>query len=120
MMRDTLPLPDGHIAFMPTLQLVADLETQFGSLLKRADDLVQKNLPLSQVLEMLCTVYRAAGCDMPDDRLRTYLWRGTGQSPVALLSDILLCLLAPLQKMDALADPGGATGEDAAARTAQR
>ena len=111
-----LPVPDGSIAFTPTLQLVAALETQYGSLLKRADDLVQKNMPLSQVLDMLCTIYRDAGCEVPPETLSAYLWRGMGQSPVTLLSDILLAILTPLQRMDALTETGGAAGEPPAAK----
>lgn len=110
-MRTTLPTPEGDIAFAPTLQLVEDIEAQFGSILKLADDLVQKNMPLSRALTVLCAVYSDAGCKTPQDALTQYLWRGMGQSPVALLSDILLGILAPLQQMDAMADKGGAAGE---------
>lgn len=106
-----LPLPEGMLFFTPTLQLVERLEDRYGSLLKLADDLVQKTLPLSRVLNILCLVYAEAGCKLADETLRPFLWRDAGPSPVALLSDILIDILAPLHDMDAIDAKGGAPGE---------
>jgi|GEM_PF-1596676 len=110
-----LPVPEGTLAFAPTLQLVERLEAENGSLLKLADDLVQKSLPLSKVLDILCLVYSHAGCGLESEALRLFLWRGMGQSPVALLSDILIDILTPLHDMDAVETKGGAPGEPQAA-----
>lgn len=106
-----LPVPDGTLAFLPTLQLVERLEAEYGSLLKLADDLVQKTLPLSKVLDTLVVVYGYAACTLDDETLRLFLWRGMKQSPVALLSDILIDILTPLHDMDAIEIKGGAPGE---------
>jgi len=106
-----LPLPNGQLVFAPTLQLVERLEAEHGSLLKLADDLVQKNMPLSRVLDILCLVYSHTGCTHTKDSLREFLWRGMAPSPVALLSDILIDILTPLQSMDVFETEGGAAGE---------
>lgn len=93
----TLPAPNGVYPFIPTLSLVEKMEKDTGSLFKLAEDLVQKTIPLHDVIHILQLVYRDAGCIVPADALGDYLLRQSPVPPLSLLSDILLQILTPLQ-----------------------
>lgn len=93
----TLPAPNGVYPFIPTLSLVEKMEKQSGSLFKLAENLVQKTMPLHDMIALLQLVYREAGCILPADALADYLLRRAPVPPLSLLSDILLQILTPLQ-----------------------
>lgn len=98
MMKEiTLPAPSCVYPFIPTLALVEKMEKETGSLFTLAEKLVQKTIPLHDVIGILQLVYRDAGCVLPDDVLGDYLLRRAPVPPLSLLSDILLHILTPLQ-----------------------
>lgn len=73
------------------------MEREFGSLFKMAENLVQKTMPLHEVINILQLVYREAGCALPDAQLADYLLCRSAVPPLSLLSDVLLHILTPLQ-----------------------
>lgn len=97
----SLPHPAGALPLPLTLQLVKDLEHTGGSLFKIADMLLAKELPLGDVIRLLQTAYRTAGCVLSAQELGAYLLK---QNPVMLLTDILVGLLTPLHELSAVRD----------------
>jgi hypothetical protein len=94
--------PEGDHKLHLNLQLVKNLEDADGSLFKTADMLLQKELPLTDVLKLVAVAYRAAGCVMPEEELNVFLLQHT---PALILTEILVGLLAPMRQMGV--DPGG-------------
>lgn len=108
----TLPAPSCVYPFIPTLALVEKMEKETGSLFTLAEKLVQKTIPLHDVIGILQLVYRDAGCVLPEEVLGDYLLRRAPVPPLSLLSDILLHILTPLQAAGAFerveeCDPAG-------------
>jgi hypothetical protein len=78
------------------LQLVKDLEQAGGSLFKTADMLLQRELPLTDVLNLVTVAYRAAGCGEQEEELNAFLLQ---RAPALILTEILVGLLAPMRQM---------------------
>ena len=64
-----LAAPDGDLHLRLTLGLVEDLEKTGGSLFKTADMLLQKELPLGDIVRLVKSAYRHAGCKTEDPAL---------------------------------------------------
>jgi hypothetical protein len=110
----TLPAPGGKIKLKPNLALVAELERE-ASLLKTAERLLAREMKLCEMLPLLRACYRAAGCAADDAALDEFL---LGQSPGALLAEILAAILSPLSRMGALSK-GEAEGPETTAPAAR-
>ena len=89
----SLPGPDRVFTFKPSLQLISDLESVHGSLYELAEDLLEKTLPLSEMVEVVKTLYRHAGCDGEID---DFLLQ---QPCTEMLITFLLEVLGPVEKV---------------------
>ena len=95
----TLPGPDRSYSLRLNLDLVEALEEKGGSILKVADRLVAQDLKLSEILPLLRLAYQKAGCEMPAEALGDFL---LAHSPAALMADLLMAILTPLQAAGAV------------------
>lgn len=95
-----LPSPQGDVAVKINLDLVERLEKKGGSLFKIADQLVQKELPLSDILQLLLVAY--ASPDHERQSLADYILKQSPKPPAQILSEILLHILTPSQRMGAI------------------
>jgi hypothetical protein len=102
-----LPAPSGELRLDLTLDLVEKLEDTGGSLFKTADMLVDKTLPLTDIVRLLRVAYAQAGFD---GNIAEFLLAAR-TPPALLLKDILLGILAPLHRMGAVADGENDLGE---------
>jgi hypothetical protein len=102
MEKFTLLGPDAEYALCINLDLVEKLEKKGGSLFKIADQLVQKELSMSEILQLLCVAYKAAGCETVASDLSDYLLLRSKRAPSSLLSDILVEILSPAAKLGAV------------------
>lgn len=110
----TLPGPSHTYHLRPTLQLVTDIETTGGNIFKIADQLVSQELGLNDILLLLTTAYKACDSDIDTHVISDYLLNDCPVAPALLLSDILVAILSPLQKMGAIED--NAQGKPIAAK----
>ena len=95
----SLPGPDKVYALKPSLQLIADIESAHGSLYLLADDLLEKTLPLSGMVDVVKRLYRHAGCHAEIDEFLL-------QQPCAdILINFLLDVLGPIEKVAAALAP---------------
>jgi hypothetical protein len=83
--------PDKTYTLKTSLKLIAEVEASYGSLYALAEDLLEKTLPLSEMVEIVKSFYRHAGCAAPlDDFLL--------QQPCAeILITFLLDVLRPIE-----------------------
>lgn len=88
----TLQGPDKAYALKTTLKLVSAVEEGYGSLYALAEDLLEKTLPLSEMVEIVKTLYRHAGCAVPDDFLLQ-------QPCTEILITFLLDVLGPIERV---------------------
>jgi hypothetical protein len=95
-----LPTPDGGCSLPINLDLVEKLEKKAGSLFKLADQLVQRELTLSEILQVLEVVYGAAGILVPD--VASFLLRQSTRPPAQILSEVLVHILTPAARMGAV------------------
>jgi len=58
----TLQGPDKTYTLKTSLKLIAAVEADYGSLYALAEDLLEKTLPLSEMVEIVKVLYRHAGC----------------------------------------------------------
>ena len=93
-----LVTPEGALPLRLTLGLVEDLEKTGGSLFKTADMLLQKELPLGDIVRLVKAAYRHAGCKTEDTALDEFILQ---HSPALVLTEILTGLLTPMQEMGA-------------------
>jgi hypothetical protein len=84
--------PDKFYALQPSLKLVAALENAHGSLYLLAEDLLEKSLPLSEMVEIVKALYRYAGCD---EELDDFLLQ---QPCTEILITFLLEVLGPVER----------------------
>jgi hypothetical protein len=85
--------PDRVYTLKPSLQLIAALEGEYGSLYLLAEDLLEKSLPLSEMVEIVKALYRHAGCD---DVLDGFLLQ---QPCTEILITFLLEVLGPIERV---------------------
>lgn len=85
----------------PTLELVADLEDKGGSLFYIAGRLLAQDISLSETVDLLAIVYRAAGCR---DNIDACI---EGRLPQELLADVIASILNAFYQLGAVA-PGEA------------
>lgn len=99
-MKDNITLPGIGCSYtLPvTLALVAALEEK-TTVMKAAEQLVARQMKLSEMLEHLRGCYRLAGCETPPADLDAHLLT---QSPALLLAEILCAVLAPASAMGAI------------------
>lgn len=100
----TLPGPLHTYHLRPTLQLVTDIETTGGNIFKIADQLVSQELGLNDILQLLTTAYKSCDKGIDAHSISDYLLNDCPIAPALLLSDILVAILSPLQKMGAIED----------------
>jgi len=84
--------PDKVYALKPSLELIAALESEHGSLYLLADELLDKTLPLSEMVEVVQTLYRHAGCDAALDEFLLQ------QPCTEILINFLLEVLGPIER----------------------
>lgn len=99
-MKDKITLPGIGCSYtLPvTLALVAALEEK-TTVMKAAEQLVARQMKLSEMLDHLRGCYRLAGCETPRADLDAHLMT---QSPALLLAEILCAVLAPASAMGAI------------------
>ena len=85
--------PDGTYPLKTSLKLVAEVEASYGSLYALAEDLLEKTLPLSEMVEIVKKLYVHAGCDAPPD---DFLLQ---QPCTEILITFLLEVLAPIERV---------------------
>ena len=87
--------PDKTYELKPSLQLVAALESVHGSLYQLAEELLDKTLPLSEMIDVMKMLYRHAGCaaELDDFLLR--------QPCTELLITFLLEVIGPVERIAA-------------------
>lgn len=102
------PVPGDKIPLRPTLQLVKNLEEAGGSLFKIADMLLQRELPLCDVITLLHVTYETAGCAESRENRAEFLLE---KSPALLLTNILVAILDPLHQMGAVHEAETPPGE---------
>lgn len=90
-----LPGPDKNYTPEINLKLVTALEGVHGSLYQVAETLLDKSLPLSEMVDILRVLYRHAGCEMEDAALGDYILR---QPCTELLITALLDILGPVER----------------------
>ena len=78
----------------------SDWKKKAGSLFKLADQLVQRELSLSEILQVLEVVYTVAGITMPD--VTSFLLRQSVRPPAQVLSEVLVHILTPAVRMGAV------------------
>ncbi len=85
--------PDRVYALKPSLQLIAALENEYGSLYLLAEDMLEKTLPLSGMVDIVKALYRFAGCgaDIDDFLLQ--------QPCTEILITFLLEVLGPVERV---------------------
>ena len=83
--------PDGAYPLKTSLKLVAEVEAGCGSLYALAEDLLEKTLPLSEMIEIVKKLYLHAGCEVPDDFLLQ-------QPCTEILITFLLEVLGPIER----------------------
>lgn len=88
----TLQGPDKVYTLKPTLALIEALESEYGSLYQLAEDLLEKSLPLSEMVEVVRALYKHAGCTVSGDFL-------LGQPCAEILISFLLGILGPIERM---------------------
>ena len=82
---------DRTYTLKPDLSLIAALESEYGSLYQLAEDLLDKSLPLSEMVEIVRALYKHAGCGADDAFLL--------QQPCAeMLIGFLLDVLGPVER----------------------
>jgi hypothetical protein len=107
----TLPLPQGTAELRLTLSLVCALEKAHGSLFALAGRLLKKECTLGEIVGALAFLYTQAQPEMTRAAAEEFLLSAPPQPPAALLADILVGILTPLQAAGAVeAAPG--TGEN--------
>ena len=85
--------PDNTYTLDVSLKLIAELEAGYGSLYTLAEDLLGKTLPLSEMVEIVKSLYRHAGCDnVADDFLLQ-------QPCTEILITFLLDTLGPIERV---------------------
>lgn len=97
-----LPGPISPYRLRPTLSFVTRLEEKGGNIFKMAEQLLQGELGISEILRLLLVAYEAAGCDMTEDEAADYLLNACPVSPAHLLSDIFVAVLSPLYTVRAV------------------
>jgi hypothetical protein len=91
--------PDKTHELAFTLKLVEALESAHGSLYEVAEGLLDKSLPLSEMVDILKTLYRHAGCETEDEALGDFL---LSQPCTEILITMLLEILEPVERASAL------------------
>lgn len=86
--------PDKDYALDITLALIAAIEADYVSLYRLADELLDKTLPVTEMLAVLTMLYRHAGCEAGDDALGAFLLT---RASAAMLEDFLVAVLGPLE-----------------------
>jgi hypothetical protein len=84
--------PDKAYTLKTSLKLIAEVEAGYGSLYALAEDLLEKTLPLSEMVEIVKTLYRHAGCAAADD----FLLR---QPCTEILITFLLDVIGPVERV---------------------
>jgi hypothetical protein len=92
--------PDKTYPLKASLKLIAAVEEGYGSLHALAEDLLEKTLPLSEMIEIVKTLYRYAGCMSVDDEFLLQ------QPCTEILITFLLDVLGPIER--AATPPTGA------------
>ena len=87
--------PDKVYTLKPSLQLIATLEKAHGSLYELAEDMLEKTLPLSEMVEIVKALYRHAGCEA---ELDGFLLQ---QPCTEILITFLLEVLGPIERVAA-------------------
>jgi hypothetical protein len=87
--------PDKVYALHTSLPLIVALENEYGSLYLLAEDLLEKSLPLSEMVEIVKVLYRHAGCD---DEIDRFLLQ---QPCTEILINFLLEVLGPIERVAA-------------------
>ena len=87
--------PDRVYTLNPTLQLISALERDYGSLYLLAEDLLEKSLPLSEMVEIVRVLYRHAGCGAALDGFLLQ------QPCTEILITFLLEVLGPIERVAA-------------------
>jgi hypothetical protein len=85
--------PDKNYTLTPSLELIAALEGEYGSLYLLADDLLEKSLPLSEMVEIVKALYRHAGCTGEIDGFLLQ------QPCTEILISFLLEVLGPIERV---------------------
>lgn len=103
----TLPLPGGALPVLLNLALVEALEETAGSLYALAATLLAGRAAHGDLLRLLNTVYKHAGCTMEDTARTDYLMT----LPAArLTTELLAAVLTPLSRID-IAQEASPAGE---------
>ena len=89
----TLQGPDKTYTLKTSLKLIAAVEEGYGSLYALAEDLLEKTLPLSEMVEIVKTLYRHAGCETARD---DFLLQ---QPCTEILITFLLDILGPIERV---------------------
>ncbi|MFN7115019.1 MAG: hypothetical protein ACK4PK_11750 [Alphaproteobacteria bacterium] len=93
----TLPLPEGALPVTLNLALVETMEDSAGSLYALAAALLAGDAAHGDLLRLLDSVYRHAGCTMKDAARSDYLMT----LPAArLTTELLAAVLTPLARID--------------------
>jgi hypothetical protein len=96
----TLQGPDKTYTLKTSLKLIAAVEADYGSLYALADDLLEKTLPLSEMVDIVKVLYRHAGCAKSlDDFLLQ-------QPCTEILITFLMEAIGPVERAGAALPPG--------------
>lgn len=90
-----LPVPDGGCPLKVSLELITELENEYGSLYQVSEDILSQSMSVSRMAGFLKMLYRHAGCDVPEEWLLK-------QSSTDLLVTFLLSVLEPIDKIGAV------------------
>jgi len=84
--------PDKTFPLKTSLKLIAAVEEGYGSLHALAEDLLEKTLPLSEMVDIVKTLYHHAGAEVTDDFLLQ-------QPCTEILITFLLGVLGPIERV---------------------
>lgn len=91
----TLQGPDKTYNLKTSLNLIAAVEADYGSLYALAEDLLEKTLPLSEMVEIVKVLYRHAGCVKPLDEFLLQ------QPCTEILINFLMEVIGPVERVGA-------------------